>query len=317
MNHFLDSPPGNPLDNPAGAKPAGNVLVKRISIIGLGLIGGSLALAARGQGIAVLGWDAKAENCQLAQKKGAVTAITNDWSELLAVDVVILAVPLGAMSRLLADIAAVWPKVASKPWLTDVGSVKLPVMAAVKKHPDDFSAYFVPGHPLAGGENSGMAAAAGDLFVGKKWLLTPDAATHPDALAGVTALLRQLKAEVLFLSAADHDALLAATSHLPHLLAFTLVDALAQWYPPAEVFALTGGGFRDFTRIAGSDPLMWRDICQDNQQAILKALADYQQALAVLAELCQKGDWSGVEQLFARAQTLRRHYAAPKAAPLS
>jgi prephenate dehydrogenase len=289
-------------------------VVKRLSVIGLGLIGGSVALAARAQGITVLGMDAKAENAQLAEARGAVTAITADWSELLAVDVVVLAVPLGAMPRVLAKIAAVWPQLPQKPWLTDVGSVKAPLMATVKRYLPDFYQNFVPGHPLAGGENSGMAAARADLFVGKKWLLTPEADTDPEAVAAVVALLQKLQAQVLYLTAEKHDALLAATSHLPHLLAFALVEALGRWYPPTEVFALTGGGFRDFTRIAGSDPVMWRDICQDNQQAILKALADYQQALAELAALCQNGDWSGVAALFARAQALRRQYGLPPAA---
>lgn len=283
--------------------------IARIGIIGLGLIGGSFALGIRQQlpSVHLVGFDARRAEAQLALRRGAVQTVASSVIELAAdVDLVVLAVPVKALASVLSEIRDGGRQ---DLLITDVGSVKEAVEQDIRDIFGHMPAGVVLGHPIAGKEKSGMEAAEPGLFQRHKVILCPVAETAPSALSAVRRLWQLLGAEVLEMSPAHHDHVLAATSHLPHLLAFSLVDTLASQDDSLEIFRYAAGGFRDFTRIAASDPIMWRDIFLSNRQAVITALDAYTHGLATLRSAIASGDERHLIGVFTRAKAARDHFS--------
>ena len=248
-------------------------LIQRLCLIGVGLIGGSLARALREAGEVgeVIGCGRGEANLQTAVRLGVVDRYQLDPAQAVAgADVVVIAVPLGAIEAVLRTIV---PHLAPDAVVTDVGSAKGSVVADVARIYGGIPPNFVPGHPIAGTENSGVEASFATLFQRRRVILTPLAETAAAAHSLIKQMWELAGAEVVNMGVRHHDAVLAATSHLPHLLAYTLVDTLARLDDRAEFFRYAAGGFRDFTRIASSDPVMWRDICVANREQLLEMIA--------------------------------------------
>jgi prephenate dehydrogenase len=278
-----------------------------IAICGVGLIGGSLGLALRAAGYPgeIIGVDREPSRLAEAAELGAIgRGVTDAEGAAVEADIVVLAVPMGAMRTVLSALA---PGLSAGTAVTDVGSVKGSVVADARAVLGD-SGDFVPGHPVAGTQRSGVEAAVPELFADRRVILTPTAETNAAALERVEAMWRRTGAHTERLAVETHDRLLAQTSHLPHMLAFGLVDALARSDNPAGVFRYAAGGFRDFTRIASSDPLMWRDICLANQSSLLDALEAYRADLDALTEEVRDGDGTGLLERFQRAKDARDRF---------
>ena len=282
---------------------------QRVGIVGLGLIGGSLALALRRAGFCdtVLAWDRDPSVLDEGCRRGVIDAPAASLEALLdSVDVAVLAAPTVACEALLRRMLEA---PGATRCITDVASVKGPLSAVALAVGGSGAARYVPGHPIAGSERSGVASASAGLFSGHRVILTPAESTAGDALALVDAMWRAAGASVDRMSVAEHDAVLAATSHLPHVLAYALVDALAQSPVCADIFRFAAGGFRDFTRIASSDPVMWRDIALANRGALLAALDDFNVHLAQLRDAIERGDGAALEQTFRAAKDARDAFA--------
>jgi prephenate dehydrogenase len=282
--------------------------VARLAIVGLGLIGGSLALAAREAKIPgrLLGVDRDPAHRQAARRLGIVDEVAGDLAALREADLVVLAVPVGAICALLPDVAAC---VGRECLVTDVGSVKAPIVAAGDAtFPDG---RFVPGHPIAGRERSGPEAARPDLFAGAACILTPGERTRGDAAAQVEGLWRAVGCRVLRMEAAWHDDVFAAVSHLPHLVAYGLMDAVLRMERGPERISFAAGGLRDFTRVAASHPEMWRDIFLMNREPLRRALAAYREALDRLEAAMQSEDGEAVLRLLAQARVAREEMPSP------
>ena len=286
-------------------------MIERLWVIGGGLIGGSLARALKEAEYVgnVVGVGRGAANLALARERGIIDEASHDPAAAVrGADMVLLAVPVGSVEAVCRQLA---PALAEEAVLTDAGSVKGAVAAQVRRaFGGRVPARFVPGHPIAGTEQSGAGAAFAELYLGRRVLLTPLAETDPDATARVEAMWRAAGAEVERMTVAHHDEVLAATSHLPHLLAFGLVDSLARQEESREIFRYAAGGFRDFTRIASSDPVMWRDICLHNAEAILAALGAYRADLAELERAIAAGDGEALEAIFRRAKAARDRFCS-------
>ncbi|WP_375162926.1 bifunctional prephenate dehydrogenase/3-phosphoshikimate 1-carboxyvinyltransferase [Pseudomonas sp. LS44] len=281
----------------------------RLVVIGLGLIGGSFAKGMREKGLfgEVVGVDLDAESRRLAVELGVVDRCETDLAAACrGADVIQLAVPILAMEKLLVALAQLD---LGKAVLTDVGSAKGNVVRAAQAAFAGLPARFVPGHPIAGSEQSGVEAAQSGLFRRHKVILTPLQGTDPDALALIDRLWRELGADVEHMQVEHHDQVLAATSHLPHLLAFTLVDSLAKRGENLEIFRYAAGGFRDFTRIAGSDPVMWHDIFLANREAVLHTLDTFRDDLDALRQAVDAGDGHQLLGVFTRARVAREHFS--------
>lgn len=282
--------------------------IKRICIIGVGLIGGSLARACKKNlpDITIIGAGKNSARLEIAQQLGVVDQISTDFAAAVKdVDLVVLAVPVGAMQGVLSEIAdAISPDTI----ITDVGSTKGSVMKAAEQVFTTLPANFVPGHPIAGTEDTGVEASVADLYQNRRVILTPHATTHPHAVQQVRALWQACGAEVIEMDAVHHDEVLAATSHLPHMLAYTLVDTLARMHDKREIFRYAAGGFRDFTRIASSAPEMWRDICLANQDALVEVLKLFQKDLQTLITAIDKGDEAVISDIFTRAKQARDQF---------
>lgn len=281
----------------------------RLVVVGLGLIGGSFAKGIRATGLfrEVVGVDLDAESRRLAVELGVVDRCEAELaSACQGADVIQLAVPILVMEKVLAQLAKLE---LGQAIITDVGSAKGNLVRAARQAFGHMPARFVPGHPIAGSEQSGVTAANPKLFRRHKVILTPVAETDPDALALVGHLWRALDADVEHMDVAHHDQVLAATSHLPHLLAYTLVDSLAKRNENLEIFRYAAGGFRDFTRIAGSDPLMWHDIFLANRDAVLQALDDFRDDLDALRAAVVEGDGHHLLGVFTRARVAREHFS--------
>ena len=285
-------------------------MIERLAIIGVGLIGGSLALALKQAGAvrSVVGFGRGAENLAAAQRLGIVDDVaTSIGAAVTGADVVVLAVPVGNMA---AAMHALAPMLTDDTVITDVGSAKASVLAAARAALGERLRQFVPGHPIAGTEKSGAGAAFADLFRAKRRVLTPLAATNAQALAQVEAMWRHAGAQIMYMDADAHDEIFAMTSHLPHVLAYTLVGLLARGNLrlPAEansLFDFAAGGFRDLTRIAGSDPTMWRDICLANSSALRASLDRFQHELEALAQAIERGDGAFLLERFHAAKAAR------------
>ena len=280
----------------------------RLVVVGLGLIGGSFAKGMRESGLCaeVVGVDLDAASRALAVELGVVDRCETDLAlACKGADVIQLAVPILAMEKMLALLAGMdlGPAI-----LTDVGSAKGNVVRAATQAFGGMPARFVPGHPIAGSEQSGVEASNASLFERHKVILTPVAETDAASLAVVDAMWRALGADVEHMQVERHDEVLAATSHLPHLLAFGLVDSLAKRNENLDIFRYAAGGFRDFTRIAGSDPVMWHDIFLANREAVLRTLDTFRTDLDALRDAVDAGDGHQLLGVFTRARVAREHF---------
>jgi 3-phosphoshikimate 1-carboxyvinyltransferase len=283
--------------------------IGRLVVVGLGLIGGSFAKGLRERGLCreVVGVDLDAESRRLAVQLGVVDRCETDLAAACqGAEVIQLAVPILAMEKLLAELAKLDLGDAV---LTDVGSAKGNVLRAARLAFAGKSVRLVPGHPIAGSEQSGVEAAKATLFRRHKVILTPCEHSDEAALALVEGLWRELGADVESMEVEHHDQVLAATSHLPHLLAFTLVDSLAKRSENLEIFRYAAGGFRDFTRIAGSDPVMWHDIFLANREAVLRTLDTFRDDLDALRDAVDAGDGHQLLGVFTRARVAREHFS--------
>jgi 3-phosphoshikimate 1-carboxyvinyltransferase len=283
--------------------------IGRLVVVGLGLIGGSFAKGLRERGLCreVVGVDLDAESRRLAVQLGVVDRCESDLAAACqGADVIQLAVPILAMEKLLAQLARLD---LGNAVLTDVGSAKGNVVRAARLAFAGQAVRFVPGHPIAGSEQSGVEAANAELFRRHKVILTPCEHSDEAALALVEGLWRELGADVEAMEVEHHDQVLAATSHLPHLLAFTLVDSLAKRSENLEIFRYAAGGFRDFTRIAGSDPVMWHDIFLANREAVLRTLDTFRDDLDALRDAVDAGDGHQLLGVFTRARVAREHFS--------
>ncbi|MFK8328856.1 bifunctional prephenate dehydrogenase/3-phosphoshikimate 1-carboxyvinyltransferase [Pseudomonas sp. BJa5] len=284
-------------------------MIGRLVVVGLGLIGGSFAKGLRESGLCreVVGVDLDPQSRKLAVELGVVDRCEEDLAvACVGADVIQLAVPILAMEKLLARLALLD---LGRAVLTDVGSAKGNVVRAARLAFAERLAYFVPGHPIAGSEQSGVEASNATLFRRHKVILTPLAETDPAALALVDRLWRALEADVEHMQVERHDEVLAATSHLPHLLAFGLVDSLAKRNENLDIFRYAAGGFRDFTRIAGSDPVMWHDIFLANREAVLRTLDTFRSDLDALRDAVDAGDGHQLLGVFTRARVAREHFS--------
>lgn len=280
-------------------------MINRLAVIGLGLIGGSLALALKQQGLVkhVVGYARSEQTRRQALSLDIVDQVeTSIEATIEQADIVLLAVPMGAMAETLSAIA---PHMTDTMIVTDAGSAKGQIVEDAQTILGQRISQFVPGHPIAGTEKSGPSAAFAELYQNHRVILTPTEQTDPEAVQTVKAMWSAAGAEVLEMSVQHHDIVLAATSHLPHLLAFNLVGLLAQSDDVEEVLRYAAGGFRDFSRIASSDPVMWRDICLTNRDAILTLLQQYQQQLTDIEQAIANQDGQYLETLFAKAKQAR------------
>lgn len=284
--------------------------IARVAIVGLGLIGSSVARAvkARLPDVAVTGYDASDPVRGEASALGFCDVIADDAAAAVAdADLVVLAVPVGRMADAAAAIA---PGLKGKAIISDVGSSKAGVAAALAKALPDH--VVIPAHPVAGTENSGPAAGFATLFDGRWCIVTPPAGAPQDAVTAVTSFWESLGARVETMDAAHHDMVLAVTSHLPHLIAYTIVGTASELeeVTESEVIKYSAGGFRDFTRIAASDPVMWRDVFLANKDAVLATLQRFNEDLTVLQQAIRRGDGARLEDWFTRTRAIRRSIIA-------
>lgn len=288
------------------------MICQRVLVIGLGLIGGSIAAALRHSRCCaeVLGNSRSESTVTMALARHIVDRADVDLDALLpllqADDIVVVATPTLSVKPMLARLREV---VARGVIVTDAASVKGSVVQDARDVFGEVPATFVPGHPIAGSEKSGVDAANPSLFARHAVILTPLAHSSPTAVDAVTRLWEAVGAEVSHMPVKEHDAVLALTSHLPHMLAYTLVDTLAQRQQQDDIFRFAAGGFRDFTRIAGSDPVMWHDIALANRDALLDGLDDFSTHLSALRQAIAEGDGQHLQALFTRARDARNHFA--------
>ncbi len=282
-------------------------IYQRVAFVGLGLIASSMAHAIRRGGLAgsMSGTARSAETRAIAQDIGLVDAVFDTAAQAVAgADLVVLCVPVGAMAQVAEEIA---PHLAPGATVTDVGSVKQAVIDAVAPHLPEH-AHFIPGHPLAGTEHSGPRAGFAELFDNRWCILTPQPACDPAALDRLSRFWRSLGANVDLMDAPHHDLVLAVTSHTPHLIAYTMVgvaDDLRR-VTDSEVIKYSAAGFRDFTRIAASDPTMWRDVFLTNKDATLEILGRFTEELFALQRAIRTGDGALLHAYFTRTRAIRR-----------
>ncbi len=287
-------------------------MFKKIVIFGVGLIGGSVALALKKlpNPPQITGVGRSNQSLQEALNLGLIDIAETDISKALAdADLVLIATPVAQTPAILR---AIKPYLSTNTIITDAGSTKSDVMTYAQAELGPQFNQFVGGHPIAGAEKSGPGAAMADLYVGKNVILTPDIETNAEAVKQVTALWTACGAIVSSMTPQAHDRVFAAVSHLPHLLAFALVEDLAKRGNAELLFKFAASGFRDFTRIAGSHPEMWRDIALANKQALLEELKIYQQAVSEMTTLLENDDDAGLFALFEHASHARNEWAKSK-----
>ncbi|HUV20238.1 MAG TPA: prephenate dehydrogenase/arogenate dehydrogenase family protein [Gammaproteobacteria bacterium] len=280
-------------------------MIDRLCIIGVGLIGSSLSLALKQVGAVgeVVGYGRNRDNLVKGVELGVLDRFESSIAAAVKdADVIVVAVPLGAMQQVFAEIAGA---VSSEAIITDVGSSKGSVVRAAMAELGDAIKRFVPGHPIAGNEKSGVEAGFATLYQGRRVILTPLPQTEVTASARIDAMWRECGADIEYLEIEHHDKVLAATSHLPHMLAYALVHYLSNLNEHEEIFRYAAGGFRDFTRIASSDPVMWRDVCIANGDAVVELIEQYQGELDRVAAAIRAGDADGLLALFGRAKAER------------
>ena len=280
-------------------------MLKKLVVCGVGLIGGSFALGlkAAGKVDSVLGLGRTRGPLEEACRLGVIDRIADGWADALAgAELVLLATPVGQMEAVFTALA---PHLGPGTIITDGGSTKTDVVAAARAGLGNKIGQFIPGHPIAGAEKSGVAAAKPDLYADRRVVLTPLAENSPADVARLQSIWEACGAKVSRLAPEEHDRVFAAVSHLPHLLAFALVHDFAQRPNSDQLFGFAAGGFRDFTRIASSHPEMWRDICVANRHALLQELDAYMVELMRTRVLLAGADAAGLESLFSTARARR------------
>ena len=296
--------------------------MNKLLIFGVGLIGGSVALALKKAHFVshIVGVGRNQLGLEKALQIGVIDSICdmqeanvhNNSSLVKTIadaDMILIAAPVAQTKSILQSIQ---PHLQLQTVITDAGSTKCDVLACAREVLGAQFNQFVGGHPIAGAEKSGVAASTANLFIGKNVVLTPTAETNKHALDSVMQLWQACGANVSEMTAENHDAIFAAVSHLPHLLAFALVDEIAKRPNAKELFSFAASGFRDFTRIAGSHPEMWRDISLANKTALLSELSAYQLELNILKILLENEDGQGLQALFERASLARNNWANEK-----
>jgi cyclohexadieny/prephenate dehydrogenase len=282
-------------------------LFQRLALVGMGLIGSSLARVCRRRGLArqIVASDISAAvRATVANLALADAVVETAAAAAEGADLVILCAPVGAMAAIARDIA---PSLEPDAILSDVGSVKASVIKAIAPHLPA-SVHFVPAHPVAGTEQSGPGAGFSTLFLNRWCILTPPEGTNPKAVARLAAFWAGTGANVEIMQPLHHDLVLAITSHVPHLIAYNIVGTAAdlEEVTQSEVIKFSAGGFRDFTRIAASDPTMWRDVFLNNKEAVLEMLGRFNEDLSALQRMIRNGDGDGLFELFSRTRAIRR-----------
>lgn len=280
--------------------------IKQVAIIGLGLLGGSVGLAVEEQadGISTKGYDRDPDVRARAAERGLVGTVCDTASQAVSdADLVILCVPVGAMEAAAAEIG---PYLKESAIISDVGSSKESVAKALAKALPAHT--IIPAHPVAGTEQSGPEAGFASLFTNRWCILTPPEGADEDAVAALSQFWTKLGAKVELMDAAHHDVVLAVTSHIPHLIAYTIVGTASdlEEVTRSEVIKYSAGGFRDFTRIAASDPVMWRDVFLNNKGAVLEVLGRFTEDLTALQRAIRSGDGDTLHDLFSRTRAIRR-----------
>ena len=280
-------------------------MIDKLVIIGVGLIGGSLSRALKQAGAVgqVVGCGRNRQNLEKGLSLGILDSYSDDIAEaVVGADIVVAAVPLGAMQSVFEQML---PGLGDNTIVTDVGSAKASVVQAARLALGDRFHQFVPGHPIAGNERSGVEAGFATLFQNRRIILTPIPENIPAQTGRIVSMWETCGATVESMSIEHHDKVLAATSHLPHMLAYALVHHLSHLNEHEEIFRYAAGGFRDFTRIASSDPVMWRDVCLANGPALLELIEQYQQEMSRIASAIEQGDGDQLSKLFSRAKSER------------
>ena len=284
-------------------------MIRRLCIVGTGLIGGSLARDLRrlGEVGEVVGSSRHAANLERAVDLGIIDRFDTDVARAAAgADMVVVAVPIGATRTVFERVR---DAVDDDAVVTDVGSAKGSVVAAARAVLGSRLPRFVPAHPVAGTEHHGVDSSVERLFEHRRVILTPVAETDPGALERVSTMWRMVGAVVTEMDVTHHDEVLAATSHLPHILAYTLVDMLGHMKERTEIFGYSAGGLRDFTRVASSDPQMWHDICSANRGAIVETIERFRSDLDRLTDAVRRGDGEYIRSVFTRAKAIRDEYS--------
>ncbi len=279
--------------------------INKLCIVGVGSMGGSLARALRKNDAVttIVGYGRNLKRLEVAKALGVVNEITTELSEAINnADVIVVATPLGAMQDIFMALKDI---ISSESIITDVGSAKQFVIDAAKNVFGEIPTNFVPAHPIAGTEKSGVESAQADLFEQRRVILTTQTNTEASAVKTIRTMWQTCGANVVDMQVEHHDEVLAATSHLPHMLAYSLVDTLARMDDQQEIFEYAAGGFRDFTRIASSDPQMWHDICVANREQLVKMLHAFNDDLQQLTRAVEKADSGYLKDTFTRAKQAR------------
>jgi len=281
---------------------------ERVAVVGVGLIGGSFSLALKEKKLCrqVIGVGRGAANLALARERGVIDSSESDPAAAVAgADLVLVAAPVAQFENIFL---AIGPRLKPECLVMDAGSTKRDVVAAARKALGGRSAQFVPAHPIAGAEKSGAAAASAELFRGRRVVLTPLKENKEKDVQAAADLWAATGARVSRMTPEEHDGVFAAVSHLPHLLAYALVNDISTRTDAAQLFGYAAGGFRDFTRIASSHPEMWRDICMANSDRLLGELDLFGKKIAVIEQMLKTGDASALEKLFADARAARERW---------
>ena len=278
-------------------------MINKITIIGVGLIGGSLAKAIKENNLAkvVFGFGRDLNRLEEAQKANVIDQFSTNLQDAINdSDIVIIATPVGSFQEILSEIK---PFLTSKIVISDVGSTKTNIASIVSQTLGDYSNYFIPAHPIAGKEKSGFEASESNLFNNRKVIITPLETSSTDSINLIQKMWEGTGADVDFMSPESHDELLGMTSHLPHMLAFSLVNYLISKNPSASIYA--AGGFKDFSRIASGDAVMWRDICIQNKDQIISHIKGYQKTLNSLVDAIENENSDELDLLFTSAKKTR------------
>ena len=278
-------------------------MIKKITIIGVGLIGGSLAKSIKNNNLAevVFGFGRNLSRLEVAQKSNIIDQYSIDISEALdGASIVVIATPVGTFESILRELK---PYITEGMIITDVGSTKTGIAKSAREILVEMASCFVPAHPIAGKEKSGFESSDAELFLNKKVIITPLEINTDKTINSLKKLWEEVGADVDFMSAESHDELLGMTSHLPHMLAFSLVNYLITQNPSASIYA--AGGFKDFSRIASGDAVMWRDICLNNRDQIIAHIKSYQETLSALVDAIDNQDKDKLESFFRDAKTTR------------
>jgi len=278
-------------------------MINKITIVGVGLIGGSLARALKEKNLAktVFGYGRDRSRLDDAKKSNIIDDYSTQIEEAINhADIIVIATPVGTFRNIFNEVK---PLIANDVIISDVGSTKTNIVDIAKEILGDKSQCFVPAHPIAGKEKSGFEASDGNLYNGKKVIITPIEDNSSESIQVIESMWKNVGAEVDFMSPQSHDDLLGMTSHLPHMLAFSLVNYLVDQNPSASIYA--GGGFKDFSRIASGDAVMWRDICLQNKDKIITHLRGYQSTVEELIDAIDQEESDKLELLFATAKKTR------------